>query len=96
MQGEDDPRPCARAEWELLPTRAGVQLSLRLARSKTHKLTLDLISGAGELYDLVNDPDEMKNLFDHPDYASVQAELTALIHARPDDAIDLQTQVGLA
>jgi arylsulfatase A-like enzyme len=96
MQGEDDPRPCARAEWELLPTRAGVQLSLRLVRSKTHKLTLDLITGAGELYDLVNDPNEMKNVFDHPDYASVQAELTALIHARPDDAIDLQTQVGLA
>jgi arylsulfatase A-like enzyme len=96
MEGHDDPRPCARAEWELLPTRAGVQLSLRLVRSKTHKLTLDLISGAGELYDLVNDPHEMKNVFDDARYAGVRAELTEMIHARPDDAIDLQTQVGLA
>jgi hypothetical protein len=96
MEGHDDPRPCARAEWELLPTRAGVQLSLRLVRSKTHKLTRDLISGAGELYDLVNDPHEMKNVFDDARYAGVRAELTEMIHARPDDAIDLQTQVGLA
>jgi len=96
FEGKDEQRECARAEWELLPTRAGVQLSLRLVRTKTHKLTLDLISGAGELYDLVNDPAEMRNLFDDANHKDVQAKLTEMIHARENDAIDLQTQVGLA
>lgn len=30
----------------------------------------------GELFDRKNDPDEMVNLYDHPEYADVQAELT--------------------
>jgi len=96
LEGKNKPRECARAEWELLPTRAGVQLSLRLVRTKTHKLTIDLISGAGELYDLVKDPDELKNVFDEPDYSEVRASLEEMIAQRPDDATDLQVQVGLA
>ena len=73
--GEDNPlletdeatRDFAYNEWELLPTRAGVKLSLRTVRTRTHKLIVDLISGAGELYDLENDPKEMKKLFDDPE-----------------------------
>ncbi|MEC8204989.1 MAG: sulfatase-like hydrolase/transferase, partial [Pseudomonadota bacterium] len=42
-------RECARNEWDLLPTRAGVQLSLRTVRTRTAKMTKDLISGAGEM-----------------------------------------------
>ena len=64
-----------------------MQLSLRLSRSKTHKHTLDLISGAGELRDLVNDPNETTNVFYHPENESAQAELTTLIH--------LQTHRGI-
>ena len=45
-------RDYARNEWDLLPTRAGVQLSLRTVRTRTAKMTKDLISGAGEMYDL--------------------------------------------
>ncbi|MEL7099417.1 MAG: sulfatase-like hydrolase/transferase, partial [Pseudomonadota bacterium] len=52
LQGEGT-RDFAMNEWQLLPTRAGVALSLRTVRTRTHKLTVDLISGAGELYDLV-------------------------------------------
>jgi len=59
MEGKSEHRDCARSEWELLPTRAGVALSLSVVRTKTHKLTLDSNSGAGELYDLVNDSNEM-------------------------------------
>jgi len=90
-------RDFAYNEWELLPSRAGVQLSLRTVRTRRHKLTVDLRSGAGELYDLADDPHEMENRFDDPAYAGVQAELVGMINARPDDARpELSTQVGAA
>ncbi len=96
LEGREQERRYARAEWELLPTRAGVALSLQVVRTKTHKLTLDLQSGDGELYDLVNDPNEMHNQFNADGYTAVQAELVAMIHEREPDAQGLQTQVGLA
>ena len=96
MSGQSAPRDVARSEWELLPSRAGVPLSLQLVRTKTHKLTIDAISGAGELYDLVNDPYEMTNVFDQADYASIRKDLEQLIAMRPDDKLPLQTQVGAA
>ncbi|MEO1494702.1 MAG: sulfatase-like hydrolase/transferase [Pseudomonadota bacterium] len=95
MEGEAT-RDFALNEWELLPTRAGVALSLRTVRTRTHKMTVDLQSGAGELYDLANDPDELSNLYDAPNAAPVRAELQAMIDTRPDDARPNQTQVGMA
>ncbi|MDD9910063.1 MAG: sulfatase-like hydrolase/transferase [Ahrensia sp.] len=89
-------RDIARNEWELLPTRAGVALSLRTVRSKTHKLTYDLQSGAGEMYDLVADPHELTNIFDHPAAAEIRETLMQAIHARPDDMRPVQEQVGMA
>lgn len=89
-------REYAYNEWELLANRVGVQLSLRTVRTKTHKLTLELGSGAGELYDLVNDPHEMVNCFDDPAYATIRAELTAMIAERPDDAGSIRQPVGAA
>ena len=44
-------------------SRCGVDLWLRTVRTKRHKLTLETNSGAGELYDLANDPQEMDNRF---------------------------------
>ena len=96
MRGENAPRECARAEWELLPTRAGVALSLQVVRTETHKLTVDEISGAGEMYDLVNDPHELKNIFEDDRYIEVRKELEAMIAMRPDDKMPIQTQVGAA
>lgn len=89
-------RDYAYNEWELLPTRAGVGLSLRTVRTKTHKLTIDEKSGAGEMYDMINDPGETTNLFEHPAHKSVQAELLEYIARRPDDAGPIQFQVGMA
>ncbi len=89
-------RDFAYNEWELLPTRAGVALSLRTVRTKTHKMTVDARTGAGELYDLVNDPHELTNLFDQESAAAIQAELTAFMDSRPDDIIPNQVQVGMA
>ncbi|MEM7118114.1 MAG: sulfatase-like hydrolase/transferase [Chloroflexota bacterium] len=92
--GQAASRTHAYCEWELLPARVGVRLSLRTVRTKTHKLTMDMESGAGELYDLVNDPQEMENRFDDPTIADVQAQLVAYINGRPDDMGPIRKQVG--
>jgi arylsulfatase A-like enzyme len=89
-------REYAYSEWELLPNRVGVGLSLRTVRTKTHKMTVDMGSGAGELYDLVNDPHELTNQFDDPDCVTVRESLMAMINARPDDAGPPNTPVGAA
>lgn len=97
IEGRGAARDYALNEWELLPSRAGVQLSLRTVRTKSAKLTVDLRSEAGELYDLAEDPDELVNRFDDDAYAGRRRELMDMIRARPDDARgELSTQVGAA
>jgi arylsulfatase A-like enzyme len=81
-------RDFAFHEWALGDSRCGVALGLRTARTRTHKLTLELGSGAGELYDLGADPGEMDDRFGDPGLAAVQRELTDMIMSRPDDARD--------
>ncbi len=78
-------RDFALNEWDLNASRCGVALDLRTVRTKTHKLTLELNSGAGELYDLANDPAEMDNRFGDPAKAAAQKELTDMIRSRPRD-----------
>ncbi len=89
-------RDFAYNEWELLPARTGVPLSLRTVRTKAYKLTIDEQSGVGEMYDRANDPNEMTNIFDNPDAAVARKELLDMIAARPDDARPPQTPVGQA
>lgn len=86
IEGEGD-REFAYLEWDLNASRCGVELRIRTARTKTHKLTIEELSGAGELYDLVDDPYETTNRFDDPALANVQAELLQMIRSRPDDAL---------
>lgn len=78
-------------EWELEPWRYGVDraLSLRTVRSAKYRLTIDLLSNEGELYDLADDPDEMVNRFDDPAFLSIRNEHLDMIRARPDDRLDL-------
>ncbi len=80
-------RDFAYNEWDLHPSRCGVALQLRTIRTPTAKMTLEQISGAGELYDLVNDPYEMDNLFDDPAGRTMRAQMTDMIRSRPDDAM---------
>jgi arylsulfatase A-like enzyme len=89
-------RDFAYSEWDLRASRSGVDLDLRTVRTKTHKLTLDLRSGAGELYDLANDPHEMDNRFGDPGAAKVERELRDMIASRPADAVPRRPQVGMA
>ena len=96
IQTDEDSREYAMNEWELLPTRVGVALSLRTVRTKTHKLVYDYQSQTGELYDLENDPHELNNIYDDPNVANIQGALFAMLEQRPEDIQPNGTQVGLA
>lgn len=87
-------RDHAMMEWELFPNRVGVALSLRTVRTRDAKLTMDMRSGAGEMYDLSTDPDEMVNLFDNPNHADMRTQLEAALNSRPDDIGPLGHRVG--
>ncbi len=87
LEGEEH-RDFALNEWDLNASRCGVELKLRTVRTRTHRLTQEVVSGAGELYDLVADPHEMDNRFDDPAIADIRQKLEAMIASRPDDALD--------
>ncbi len=92
----NETRKAVLSEWELLPARVGVGMSQRTVRTKDAKLTIELQTGAGEMFDLARDPHERQNLFGHPDYAAMQQELTEILMARPDDMLPHGTPVGKA
>jgi hypothetical protein len=96
IETETASRDFALSEWDLRPSRSGVELQLRTVRTQGQKLTLDLISGAGEMYDLLEDPYEMDNRFGDPAMAAMQKELTDMIASRPDDAVAPLPQIGMA
>ena len=87
FEGGKEIRDYAYNEWDVGAERCGVPLLLRTVRDERYRLTLELESGAGELYDFATDPFECVNLFEHKDYAEVRDRLTGYIHARPDDAL---------
>ena len=89
-------REFALNEWDLLPARTGVRLSLQTVRTKTDKLTVDLISGEGEMYDLATDPHELVNVFHDPAYSERRRVLEAMLSTRPQDMRGEQLPVGMA
>ncbi len=97
LAGRSETRDAAWSEWHVHPSRCGVALQLRTVRTKAHKCTFELGSGAGELYDLRNDPVEMNNLFDDPGYAKVRKELEDMMRARPGKILEqLAEPIGMA
>ena len=93
----DTARDHALSEWRLGPARCGVALDLRAVRTRHAKLTLELGTGTGEMYDLRNDPHECENRFDDPAYRGLRDELTQRLMGRPDDVRDpLPLPVGPA
>lgn len=89
-------RDYALSEWELHPNRAGVALSLKTVRTETAKLTIDQRSGEGELYVLLEDPNELINRFDDPAYSELKQQLLGYIAQRPNDVGPLREPVGMA
>ena len=78
-------RDFAFGEWDLNPDHWGLDLKLRVVRTSRYKLTLEKNSGAGELYDLQEDPHETTNLFDRE--TTVRKELEDMIASRPEDQL---------
>lgn len=96
IEGTDASREFALSEWDVRASRYGVALNLRTVRTQRHKLTLEITSGAGELYDLDEDPFEVENRFSDPAFTHVRRELSEMIASRPSDEIAQLPQVGLA
>ena len=89
-------RDFALSEWRLNPSRSGIGLDLRTVRTTTHRLSVDLMSGDGELYDFTVDPYELENRWDEPRSQRVRAELMDMLRSRPDDIRADRTPVGMA
>lgn len=87
-------RDFALSEYEVDALRSAVDMDLMTVRSKRYRMSVDLRTDTGELYDLQEDPDEMENLFDDPSRASIRAELRDMIRSRPADQIPASTRVG--
>ena len=97
LAGQRETRDVAYSEWHVHPSRCGVGLKLRTVRTGTHKCTFELDSGAGELYDLVHDPEEMVNRFNDPDYVKIREELEDMMRARPGKILaQLPEPIGMA
>jgi len=93
----DAGRDCAYSEWNVNASRCGVPLELRTVRTKSAKLTVERVSGAGEMYDLADDPHEMRNLYDDPGHAAMRRELEDMIRARPGrECAAFDDPVGMA
>lgn len=75
-------RDHALNEWEVDATRSGIDLDLRTIRTKRHRLSVDLNTDTGELYDLADDPAEMTNLWD-TDARTRDALMAAIAPTRP-------------
>ncbi len=90
-------REVAYSEWNVNDSRCGVSLELRTVHTGSAKLTLELISGVGELYDLENDPHEMNNLFEDSEAKALRNELEEMIRARPGKVLErFDEPVGMA
>ena len=88
IEGNGETRDVVYSEWNQQPSRTGVELQLRTVRTKSAKLTLELLSGEGEMYDLANDPLEMENLFGDPGKRGLRNELMDMVSARPGDLME--------
>jgi len=78
-------RDFAMSEWELMPGRVKAKVSIRSVRTRTYKLTKDMNSGHGELYDLLADPNETNNLFNDPKATDLKIRLESYLMLRTQD-----------
>ncbi|MEM5503110.1 sulfatase-like hydrolase/transferase [Ahrensia kielensis] len=87
-------RDFALSEYEVDAQRSAVDMDLMTVRSARYRMSVDLKTDTGELYDMYDDPDEMINLFDDPTKMAVRHEHMDMIRSRPDDIIPAAVRVG--
>lgn len=87
-------REFALSEYEVDSLRSAVDMDMMTVRSHRYRMTVDLRTDTGELYDMQQDPDEMVNLFDDSNSAVIRQAHMDMIHARPDDMIPVAPRVG--
>jgi arylsulfatase A-like enzyme len=82
LEGRGD-RMASYLEWKVDRFELGQDepIDLRMARTRDRKLVIDLISGDGELYDLVTDPHETTNVFHDSAYRNDRERLTDYIRS---------------
>ena len=96
LMKKQEKRDFAYNEWDLRSSRTGLELNLRVARTKDAKLVYEEISQTGEMYILSEDPGEMDNVFNDPAYSKVQKELMDMIKSRPNDVLPQIKQVAMS
>jgi arylsulfatase A-like enzyme len=88
LAGEAAPRDAAYSEWHVHASRCGVALKLRTVRTRDAKCTFELDSGAGELYDLRNDPGGL--LHGAAAVASARSPRHLALAYKDEDPLDLE------
>lgn len=66
-------------DWAYIEFDNPAYTSQRQIRSKEWAFTYDLRGETGMLFDLKNDPDELYNLWDRPDFAEIKQELLTIL-----------------
>ena len=84
----NETREVAYSEWYVNEGRCGVPLELHTVRTPDWKCTVEQRSGAGEMYDLRGDPDEIRNFDAEPAAASMWRQALDLIRSRPSAVLD--------
>ena len=82
------------SEYEVDAIRSAVDMDLTTVRSARYRMSVDLKTDTGELYDMQEDTEEMVNLFDEPSRASVRKEHMDMIRSRADDIIPAAPRIG--
>ena len=72
-------------------------MDLRTVHTGKAKLTLELRSGDGELYDMLKDPNEMRNLWNEPSALELQNQMLSRLWSRPGIELnDFDDPIGVA
>ncbi|WP_323772083.1 sulfatase-like hydrolase/transferase [Antarctobacter sp.] len=87
-------RDFALSEYGVDSLRSAVDMDLMTVRSAGYRMSMDLRTQTGELYDLQDDPQEKVNRFEDPDFVAIRREHHDMIRSRPDDMIPAAPRVG--
>jgi arylsulfatase A-like enzyme len=97
FEGKGSPHEAVYSEWDVAPSRCGVRLDLRTVHTGKAKLTLELRSGDGELYDMLEDPNEMRNLWNEMSASELQKQMLSMLWSRPGIELkDFDDPIGVA